>query len=87
MEFIFLVLRVWCVINLEYVWSGFGLCPLRSDIAQKASAVFRVCCCVLSTALLADTTKMLFFVDFSTEVKWHNKVVVVIELNSEYSDF
>jgi len=81
MEFIFLVLRVWCIINLEYVWSGFGLCPLRSDIAQKASAVLRVCCCVLSTALLVDTTKMLFFVDFSTEMKWHNKVVVVIELN------
>jgi len=34
---------------------------------------------VLSTALLVDTTKILFFVDFSTEMKWHNKVVVVIE--------
>jgi hypothetical protein len=30
-------------------------------------------------ALLVDTTKILFFVDFSTEMKWHNKVVVVIE--------
>jgi hypothetical protein len=51
---------------------------LTSDIAQMASAVLHVCCCVLSTALL-DTAKVLFFVDFSTELKWQSKVVIVIE--------